>query len=80
MKSLKNSSNWISRREFMRISGVTTAGLVAVACGAGGEPEEAEMAAEPAADEEAAAPATPASMYSEAPMLAEMVAAGDCLP
>jgi peptide/nickel transport system substrate-binding protein len=80
MKSLKNSSNWISRREFMRISGVTTAGLVAVACGAGGEPEEAEMAAEPAADEEAAAPATPASMYSEAPMLAEMVAAGDLPP
>ena len=40
MKSLKNSSKWISRREFMRISGVTTAGLVAVACGAGGEPEE----------------------------------------
>ncbi len=83
MKSLKSSSNWISRREFMRVSGVATAGLVAVACGAGGEPQE-EMAAEPAADEapaaEAAAPAASDSMYSEAPMLAEMVAAGDLPP
>jgi len=66
----------------MRVSGAATAGLVAVACGAGGEPE-AEMAAGPAADEapaEEAAPAASGSMYSEAPMLAEMVAAGDLPP
>ena len=72
----------ISRREFMRVSAVTAAGAVAVACGASGEPEPMEEApADSAAAESSdSAPATPASQYSEAPMLAEMVAAGDLPP
>ncbi len=71
----------ISRREFMRVSGVAAAGAVAVACGAGGEPAPMEEApADTAAESSEAAPATPASQYSEAPMLAEMVAAGDLPP
>ena len=70
----------ISRREFMRVSAVTAAGAVAVACGASGEPEPMEEApADSAAAESSdSAPATPASQYSEAPMLAEMVAAATC--
>ena len=72
----------ISRREFIRVSAVTAAGAVAVACGASGEPEPMEEAAAdaPAAESSDSAPATPASQYSEAPMLAEMVAAGDLPP
>ena len=72
----------ISRREFMRVSAVTAAGAVAVACGASGEPEPMEEAPadSPAAESSDSAPATPASQYSEAPMLAEMVAAGDLPP
>ena len=73
----------ISRREFMRVSAVTAAGAVAVACGGRGEPEpmeEAAPTAAPAAESAAAAPATPPSQYSEAPMLAEMVANGDLPP
>ena len=70
----------ISRREFMRVSGVAAAGAVAVACGAGGEPEPMQEAA-PADDSAAeAAPAASSSQYSEAPMLADMVAAGDLPP
>jgi peptide/nickel transport system substrate-binding protein len=66
----------------MRVSAVTAAGAVAVACGASGEPEPMEEApADSAAAESSdSAPATPASQYSEAPMLAEMVAAGDLPP
>ena len=72
----------ISRREFIRVSAVTAAGAVAVACGASGEPEPMEEAPAdaPAAESSDSAPATPASQYSEAPMLAEMVAAGDLPP
>ena len=70
----------ISRREFMRVSGVAAAGAVVVACGAGGEPEPMQEAA-PADDSAAeAAPAASSSQYSEAPMLADMVAAGDLPP
>ncbi len=79
MRKIKPSP--ISRREFMRVSAVTAAGAVAVACGASGEPEPMEEApADTAADSSEAAPATPASQYSEAPMLAEMVASGDLPP
>ncbi len=68
----------VSRREFMRISAFTTAGAVLVACG--GAPAEApagEATAAPAAEAaaEAAAPVS-AGGFSEAPMLAELVAAG----
>ncbi|MDE0142536.1 MAG: ABC transporter substrate-binding protein [Caldilineaceae bacterium] len=73
----------ISRREFMRVSGVAAAGAVAVACGASGEPEAMEEAApaeDSAAESSEAAPAASSSQYSEAPMLADMVAAGDLPP
>ncbi|MCY3901409.1 MAG: ABC transporter substrate-binding protein [Caldilineaceae bacterium] len=71
----------ISRREFMRVSALTAAGVVAVACGADGGPPAADEA--PAAEEapaEAAAPEASASRYNEAPMLAEMVANGQVPP
>ena len=68
-----------SRREFMRISAVTSAGAVIVACGAAGEPAPA---AEPAAAEAVApaAEAVPMGKYQEAPMLADMVASGALPP
>ena len=71
----------ISRREFMRVSALTAAGVVVVACGADGGPPAADEA--PAAEEapaEAAAPEASASRYNEAPMLAEMVANGQLPP
>jgi peptide/nickel transport system substrate-binding protein len=65
----------------MRLSALATAGVVATACGAGGAapaPEEAPAAEQPAAAAPAAeAPAAPPSQFQEAPMLAELVAAGD---
>ncbi len=70
-----------SRREFIRISAVTSAGAIAVACGPSGEPEEEPMAEEaPAAEAPAAEEAVPMGKYQEAPMLADMVAAGDLPP
>ncbi len=77
----KRAHKRISRREFMRVSALTAAGVVVVACGADGGPaaaDEAPAAEEPAA--EAAAPEAPASQYNEAPMLAEMVANGQLPP
>jgi len=74
-------SKRISRREFMRVSALTAAGVVVVACGADGGPAAADEA--PAAEEapaEAAAPEASASRYNEAPMLAEMVANGQLPP
>ena len=71
----------VSRREFMRISAFTTAGAVLVACG-GAAPAEApaaEATMAPAA-EGAAEVAVSAGGYSEAPMLAELVAAGTLPP
>lgn len=71
-----------SRREFMRLGAVTSAGAVVVACGAGGEPAEEEMPAaeEPAAEAPAAAEPMSDSQFQEAPMLADMVSAGDLPP
>lgn len=72
-----------SRREFMRISTVATAGAVAVACGAAGEPaEEPTEAAEPAMAEQPAAAeeAMPMGTYREAPMLSDMVSSGQLPP
>ena len=76
MRSLKIPKTDVSRRDFMRVSAMATAGTVLVACGAGGEPAaEAPM-------EEAPAEAAPdsGSMYNEAPRLAEMVANGELPP
>ncbi|MCB0071674.1 MAG: ABC transporter substrate-binding protein [Caldilineaceae bacterium] len=72
----------VSRREFMRISAFTTAGAILVACGSPAAAPEAPAAAEataaPAA--EAAVPAGPPGTYKEAPMLADLVAAGQLPP
>jgi peptide/nickel transport system substrate-binding protein len=73
----------VSRREFLRLSALATAGVVTVACGASGEP--APDSAAPAAPTSApaaepAAPAGPPSTYSEAPMLADLVAQGQLPP
>lgn len=69
-----------SRREFIRISAIASAGAVAVACGPSGEPEpaeaEPEMPAASAAEEEA----MPMGKYQEAPMLQDMVSAGSLPP
>ncbi|HMN31277.1 MAG TPA: ABC transporter substrate-binding protein, partial [Caldilineaceae bacterium] len=70
----------VSRRQFMRVSALATAGVALVACGAPAAPApaaeapaaEAPAAAAPAAQAPAAAPGT----YNEAPMLAELVQAG----
>ena len=76
----KRAPKRISRREFMRVSAFTAAGIVVVACGAdGGPPAEDEAAAAPA-EEAAAEPAAAPSKYNEAPMLAEMVANGELPP
>ena len=73
----------VSRREFMRISAFTTAGAVLVACG-GAAPAEAPAADATAAPEaevvvDGGAAVAP-GVYSEAPMLAELVAAGTLPP
>jgi hypothetical protein len=38
MKRLKMPKTDVTRRDFMRVSAMATAGTVLVACGAGGEP------------------------------------------
>lgn len=66
----------ISRREFLRVSGVAAAGTVLVAC-AGGEPAApAEAPADTAAEKSVPAAMESASGFKEAPMLADMVASG----
>lgn len=71
----------ISRREFMQVSGLATAGMVLAACGGAAAPAPAAEEAAPAessADSGGdAAPAGPPTQFNEAPMLAELVAAGD---
>jgi peptide/nickel transport system substrate-binding protein len=62
----------------MRVSALTAAGVVVVACGADGGPPAQDEA--PAAEEAAPASAAAPSKYNEAPMLAEMVANGDLPP
>lgn len=81
MRKLVNRG--VSRREFLRVSALAGAGVVSVACGAAGEPAPAAQeaapaapAAAPAAQEAAPAAAASSSQYSEAPMLAELVKAG----
>jgi len=67
----------LSRRQFLRASAVVTAGVLAAACvGAEDAPVE-EAAAAPAPVEEEKKEAMPESKYNEAPMLAELVAAGE---
>ena len=70
----------ISRREFLRVSGVAAAGVVLVACGGGEVAAPAEAPADTAAEESAPAAMESASGFKEAPMLAEMVANGELPP
>jgi peptide/nickel transport system substrate-binding protein len=67
----------VSRRQFMHLSAMATAGAVLAACGApAAEPAvEAPAEAAPAAAAPAA-PAAPPTQFQEAPMLADLVAAG----
>src|SRR5690606_32698160 len=67
-----------------RLSALTTVGVVAAACASGGEPDAApevsapagEATAAPAAETQVEAP----SSYNEAPMLRELVEAGELPP
>ena len=80
MKRLKMPKTDVTRRDFMRVSAMATAGTVLVACGAGGEPAaDAPMEEAPAESTEMSSD-MPASQYNEAPRLAEMVANGDLPP
>lgn len=73
----------ISRRQFLQWSTLTTAGVMVVACG-GAPAAEAPVAEAPAAEAPAAAggeaAAGVAGKYNEAPMLAELVNAGQLPP
>ncbi|HEY65443.1 MAG TPA: hypothetical protein G4O02_12830 [Caldilineae bacterium] len=85
------SKRMISRREFLRLSAIVTAGAVSAACAPGATPTPApveEATPTPAAPVEAikAEEATPTpvpvevSKYNEAPMLAELVKQGKLPP
>lgn len=74
----------ISRREFMRLSTLATAGLVATAC-AGAPAQVAEQVEEKAPEvvaevKEEVKEAGPPGKYNEAPMLAELVKQGELPP
>lgn len=83
------SKKKISRREFIRLSTLATAGMVASACVAAQPPAAVEQPAEAAVvveekvveeapkEEAAVEEAMPASKYKEAPMLAALVKAGE---
>ena len=66
----------ISRRSFLQLSAIAAAGTIAAACSPSAPAPEAESP--PAVQGEEVA--TPASQYGEAPMLADMVKAGELPP
>ncbi len=72
----------ISRREFLRVSGVVAAGAALAACAAGetDAPAEAGAPSEAEAVSSDVAAGAEASVYKEAPMLAELVAKGELPP
>lgn len=74
----------ISRREFLRASGLATVGLVAAACttppAATPAPAATSAPAATAAPAKPTSPPAPASKYKEAPALAELVKAGKLPP
>jgi peptide/nickel transport system substrate-binding protein len=74
MKQQRN----ITRREFLRMSALTAAGMAAAACATPVATTQAPAAPTqaPAAPATVAPTAVPASKYKEAPMLAELVKAG----
>jgi peptide/nickel transport system substrate-binding protein len=77
--------NEISRREFLRVSALATAGAAVVACQAQTEapttaPEPAAATPTTAAEPTATPTPEPVSQYGEAPQFAEMVQAGSLAP
>jgi len=78
------SKREITRREFLRLSAIVTAGAVSAACAPGTPapaPTPTPAPAAPATPTPApAAPAAPPSKYKEAPMLAELVKQGKLPP
>ena len=82
MKKLDTLSHDVTRRKFLQMGALGTAGLVAAACAGGGGEAAAEDMPAPAAETESQAPAaaSSSSLYNEAPMLADMVASGDLPP
>ncbi len=74
------SKRKMTRREFLRVSAVMAAGAMTAACVAPTVPME-EATPEPEGEaEETPEEAAPTTKYKEAPMLAELVAAGDLSP
>lgn len=69
----------VSRRQFMQLSAMATAGLAVAACAPAAAPAPAAQEAAPAA-QEAAAPAGAPTKFNEAPMLSELVQAGSLPP
>jgi len=69
----------LTRRQFIQLSGLAAAGAVVAACKAPAT-EAPATEAPTEATKEPEAPAAPASKYQEAPMLAELVAAGSLPP
>jgi len=78
----------ISRRDFIRLSTVATAGMVAAACAGGAAPdaEQVEQVQEQEPVQESAAAVAEeaeemaSGQYNEAPMLADLVASGELPP
>lgn len=69
----------VTRRQFLHLSAMATAGAALAACGGEAVPAGPAVEQAPAPAAEVAAPAVPAgppTQYSEAPMLAELVANG----
>lgn len=70
----------VSRRQFMHLSAMATAGLAVAACAPGAAPAPAAQEAAAPAAQEAAAPAAAPGKFNEAPMLSELVQAGSLPP
>ena len=83
MNKLKTRAENMDRRRFLQLGALGTASLAVAACTGGGGEQAAEDMPAPAAETGSEAPAPAASSpggYSEAPMLAEMVASGELPP
>ena len=74
MQEVKNKL--VSRRRFMQLSAFAGAGIAVAACGGGAPATAPDAPAAAVAAESGAAAGAAAGQYSEAPMLAELVAAG----
>ena len=70
----------VSRRQFMQLSAMATAGLAVAACAPSAAPAPAAQEAAAPAAQEAAAPAGAPTKFNEAPMLSELVQAGSLPP